>query len=42
MKTYIVYTQCGVVTKYNATTSFLAAEYAREDGWSVAMVLSAK
>lgn len=39
MNTYNVYTQCGVVTQYNAHSSFKAAESARNDGWIVIMVI---
>lgn len=42
MNAYNVYTQCGVVTKYNANNSFLAAELARNDGWLVVMVIRFK
>lgn len=39
MKTYIVFTQCGTVTQYNALSSYEAANLARNDGWSVIQVL---
>lgn len=39
MYTYQVFTQCGVVTRYKANSSFKAAESARSDGWHVVMVI---
>ena len=42
MRSYNVYTQCGVVTEYIANNSYLAAELARNDGWSVVMVIRFK
>lgn len=39
MYNYQVFTQCGVVTHYNANNSYLAADMARQDGWIVIQVL---
>lgn len=38
MKKYQIITRCGVVTTYDALSSYAACNMAREDGWSVLYV----
>jgi hypothetical protein len=42
MNTYQIFTQCGVMTRYDANNSYLAANQAREDGWVVVAVIRIK